>query len=43
MAHGFIIKCLKCGDEDCRVETFHNGEFIEVQLVCDNPECGQTE
>jgi uncharacterized Zn finger protein len=41
MAHGFIIKCEKCGSEDCTINTFDNGEFIEVEITCD--ECGQVE
>jgi hypothetical protein len=41
MAHGFIIKCEKCGSENCRIDTVYNGEFIEVDIVCDD--CGQIE
>jgi hypothetical protein len=41
MAHGFIIKCEKCGSEECRIDAHYNGEFIETEIVCDD--CGQVE
>jgi hypothetical protein len=41
MAHGFIIKCEKCGSEECRIDTNYNGEFIEIEIICDD--CGQVE
>lgn len=41
MAHGFIIKCEKCGSEDCRVETTIGEDYVHVTMVCDN--CGQVE
>jgi hypothetical protein len=42
MAHGFIIKCEKCGSENCRVDA-HQVEdyFIEIEIICDD--CGQVE
>jgi ribosomal protein S27E len=41
VAHGFTIKCLKCGSEDYLVNTHDNGEFIEVEIVCED--CGETQ
>jgi uncharacterized Zn finger protein len=41
MAHGFIIKCEKCGSENCRIETLINYEYVEVSIICDD--CGQVE
>lgn len=41
MAHGFIIKCEKCGSENCRIETLTNYEYVETKIICDD--CGQVE
>ena len=41
MAHGFIIKCEKCGSINCRAEGIHNGEYVEIEITCDD--CGQVE
>jgi hypothetical protein len=41
VAHGFTIKCEKCGSENCRVEPQPNYEFIQIAIICDD--CGQEE